>query len=140
MTDMISGLLGSLSGGSHGNVLQGLLKVADSQGGLGAILAKVTGPGSPLAGKAASWIGTGSNQAAEPHEVESAVGSDTVAEVAKQAGVSHDEAKTGLAALLPQLVDKVSPNGKMPDLGELSSVVKGLTSGGGLGSLGKLFG
>jgi uncharacterized protein YidB (DUF937 family) len=141
MTDMISGLLKGMGGGSGGNILQSLMKVADSQGGIGAIVSKLTGSGSPLASKAASWVGTGQNEEAHPQEIEDAVGKDTVAQVAADAGVSHDEAKSGLAALLPQLVDKISPNGKLPDLGSLGSLLGGSGgAGGALGGLGKLLG
>jgi uncharacterized protein YidB (DUF937 family) len=137
MTDAISGLLKGLGGGGGGNVLQSLMKIADAHGGIGAIVGKLTSGGSPLATKAQSWIGTGSNEPARPHEVEQALGSDTVDAVAKDANVSHEEAKSGLAAVLPQLVDRLSPDGKLPDLGQLSSMLGG---GGGPGGLGKLFG
>ena len=63
-----------------------------------------------------------------PDEAEQAVGSETVAKVAEDAGVSQEEAKTELAGALPQLVDKITPDGKLPDLGALS------------GALGKLLG
>ena len=124
---MLSGLLGQ--GGGTGNVLQSLLKVVNSQGGgLGELLSKLRGGDSPVANQFGSWVGTGENQPVTPDQAEQAVGSDTVAQVAQDAGVSHEEAKTQLAGALPQLVDKISPDGKLPDLGALSS------------SLGKLFG
>ena len=125
--NLLSGLLGQ--GGGGGNILQSLLKVVGSQaGGLGGLLSKFTGGDSPIANQAASWVGTGDNKPVTPDEAEQAVGSETVAKVAEDAGVSQEEAKTELAGALPQLVDKITPDGKLPDLGALS------------GALGKLLG
>jgi len=126
---LLSGVLGGSGGSGRGAILQSLLRVAGSQsGGLGGLLSKLTGSGSPVAGQAQSWVGTGENQPITPDQTEQALGSDTVAQVAQQAGVSHDEAKSQLAHELPGLVDKISPNGHLPDLGALS------------GELGKLLG
>ena len=118
---MLSGLHGQ--GGGAGNVLQSLLKVVSSQGGgLGGLLPKLQGGDSPVADQFASWVGTGENQPVTPDQAEQAVGSDTMAQVAQDAGVSHEEAKTQLAGALPQLIDKISPDGKLPDLGALGKL------------------
>src|SRR6266542_3434721 len=77
---------------------------------------------------AQSWVGTGANEPISGEQVEHTLGSDAVAQVAQDAGVSHEDAKSQLAKLVPSLVDKLSPDGKLPDLGGLS------------GSLGKLLG
>jgi uncharacterized protein YidB (DUF937 family) len=126
---LLSGLLGGGGSGGGNNILQALLRVAGSQsGGLGGLLSKLTGGSSPVASQAQSWVSTGENQQITPDQAEQALGSDTVAQVAQQAGVSQDQAKNELAQHLPGLVDKISPNGQLPDLGELS------------GQLGKLLG
>jgi uncharacterized protein YidB (DUF937 family) len=131
IANMLGGLLGgggSGSGSLESKIIPALLKVAQSQGGIEALLAKVGASNSPIAGQLSSWIGTGTNQSVTPDQTEQAIGTDTVAQVAQQAGVSHDEAKSGLASALPGLIDKISPGGQLPDLGALS------------GALGKLLG
>jgi uncharacterized protein YidB (DUF937 family) len=133
MTEGIGNMLGGLLGGGGGSsieskIVPALLKVVQSQGGIEGLLAKVGASNSPIAGQLSSWIGTGANQAVTPDQTEQAIGSDTVAQVAEQAGISHDEAKSGLASALPGLIDKISPGGQLPDLGALS------------GTLGKLLG
>ena len=130
MAEGLTNMLGGLLGGSGGNVAQSLLKLAQSQGGgLGGLVSKFTGSGdAAVAGKAQSWVGTGANEPISGEQVEHTLGSDTVAQVAQDAGVSHEDAKSQLASLLPGLVDKLSPDGKLPDLGGLS------------GSWGKLLG
>lgn len=122
MTEGLSGMLGGLlGGGSGGGPLQSLLKLVGSQaGGLGGLLSKFTGSDNPeVAKKAQSWVSTGDNQPVSPDEIEQALGTDTIAQVAQDAGVSHDQAKSELADKLPQLVDKISPDGNLPDMSNL---------------------
>jgi uncharacterized protein YidB (DUF937 family) len=122
---MLGGLVGGASGGGAGGnaIVSSLLKVVQSQGGVGALLGKLGGANSPIASQLSSWVGTGDNADVTPDQVEQAVGTDTVAQVAADAGVSHDEAKSGLAGALPGLIDKLSPNGQLPDLGSLGGLL-----------------
>jgi uncharacterized protein YidB (DUF937 family) len=127
---MLGGLMGG--GGGSNNILASVLKVVGSQsGGLEGLLSKLTGGGGASKGlvdKAQTWIGTGPNAPISGDEAEEAVGTQTVEQVAQDAGVSTDEAKHGIAAALPQLVDRISPNGSLPDVSSLQ------------GALGKLLG
>ena len=124
------GGLAGLAGGKGGNLLATLLPMLTGGGalaglgGLGGLLGKLQQGG--LGAKTQSWVGTGANEAVQPDELEQALGTDTVAKVAAEAGVSHDEAKTGLAAMLPGLVDKLTPGGSVPGADQLSGMVKGL--------------
>ncbi|MBU1235578.1 MAG: DUF937 domain-containing protein [Gammaproteobacteria bacterium] len=120
----LGGMLGSvLGGGGQGNAAAGGL------GGLGALLNGFQQAG--LADRAASWVGTGQNMPISADDVGKVLGSDAIAKIAQQAGVSHGDASSGLAALLPQLVDHLTPNGQMPEGGQLEA---------GLGDLLKQFG
>jgi uncharacterized protein YidB (DUF937 family) len=81
--------------------------------------------------KASSWVSTGENQPLSADEVKEVVGEDQVRAAAAQAGVSEDEAAGGLAELLPQIVDKASPDGQLMDekslddaLGKLASAAR----------------
>jgi uncharacterized protein YidB (DUF937 family) len=76
-----------------------------------------------LGDKADSWVGTGKNEALTGEEVEQAIGSDKGDELAQKAGVSHDEAKEGMAEALPEVVDKVTPQGALPDTGSLQEML-----------------
>jgi uncharacterized protein YidB (DUF937 family) len=100
-------------------------------GGLGALLGKFTSAG--LGGKANSWVGTGDNEPLDPDEVEQALGSDEVDRIAREAGISRNEAKDGLASMIPGLVDKASPGGSLPT-GNLGEMMKDLDFGSILGS------
>lgn len=99
-------------------------------GGLGDVLGKLEAGG--LGDTVSSWLGSGANKAVDPGRLGDALGADRISKFAKQAGVSSSEASTLLAGMLPGLVDKLSPDGKLPDKGGLDSLIGGL-----LGSIGK---
>ncbi|HEY3516775.1 MAG TPA: YidB family protein [Gammaproteobacteria bacterium] len=70
-----------------------------------------------------SWVGTGANKSISPEQVQSALGQETLAQFAQQAGVSGSEASAALAGMLPGLVDKLSPDGKLPDAKGIESMI-----------------
>lgn len=94
-------------------------------GGLGGILSSLQSGG--LGDTVSSWLGSGSNEAISPKQLESALGSEKVSEFASKAGVSTSEAGSMLAGLLPSIVDKLSPDGKLPDAKGLAQALSGLT-------------
>jgi uncharacterized protein YidB (DUF937 family) len=108
---------------AHQNVIGSLTKMlADpSSGGLSGLLEKLKAGG--LGSAVQSWVGTGANQKVSPDQVRDALGEDHVQEIARDAGVSADKASGGLAALLPSLVDKLTPGGKLPDQSSLSGMI-----------------
>ena len=66
-----------------------------------------------------SWVGTGTNATITPEQVQEVLGGDVIRQMAEKSGVSVDAAKTQLAELLPSLIDKVTPDGKVPEGGLL---------------------
>ncbi len=84
--------------------LEGLIQ-AFNQKGLGDVIS--------------SWVGTGENAAITPDQVQEVLGSDVIQQLAEKSGVSIDAAKAQLAELLPSLIDKVTPEGKIPEGGLL---------------------
>jgi uncharacterized protein YidB (DUF937 family) len=85
-----------------------------------------------LGGVISSWISTGQNQSISPDQVQQVLGNNTLQQVAEKAGVSPEQAKSSLATLLPTLVDKLTPNGQVPEHGNLMEIGKSI-----LGSLEK---
>lgn len=106
---MIGG--GGAGGSGGGSALQGLVEKLQA-GGLG--------------DAAKSWIGTGDNKDVSPDELRQAIGEDEIGKVAAEAGVSNDQAADGLAALLPQIIDKVTPDGLIPDADALAKQLQKL--------------
>jgi uncharacterized protein YidB (DUF937 family) len=95
-----------------------------SGGGLGDIVGALQSGG--LGDAVSSWLGSGDNLAVEPGQLQSALGDDQISAFAEKAGVSGSEASTLLAGILPQIVDKLSPEGQLPDAGGLDSMLGGL--------------
>jgi len=86
--------------------------INNTPGGLSGLVQSFHDKG--LGGVAASWVGTGQNLPISADQIQHVLGSDQVKQLAAQAGISPDAAGTALSQLLPTLVDKLTPNGQMP--------------------------
>jgi uncharacterized protein YidB (DUF937 family) len=62
-----------------------------------------------------SWIGTGQNMPISPDQILQALGKDRLQGIAAKTGLSQNEISGGLASLLPEIIDKLTPQGKLPD-------------------------
>jgi uncharacterized protein YidB (DUF937 family) len=91
-------------------------------GGLGGLLNKLQQGG--LGNVANSWVGSGQNQPASPGQLGSALGPNIIKTLAQQSGLSEDELTKQLSQVLPGLVDKLTPNGRLPTMAELSNMMK----------------
>ncbi len=139
--DSVMGALGSAAGGSNGGGQQdlmglvvGLLGQLQGQGGqdgLAALVSKFQQGG--LGEIVGSWVSTGKNLPISTDQLSSVLGQDTVAGLAQKAGMGQGDLLGQLTQLLPQVVDKLTPNGQLPQGGGLGDVA-GL-----LGGLGGLF-
>lgn len=70
-----------------------------------------------------SWLGNGQNMPISADQIESALGSGPIANLAAKAGITPDEAKNAITQLLPQVMDKLSPNGQIASGGLLESAL-----------------
>jgi uncharacterized protein YidB (DUF937 family) len=89
--------------------------------GLGGLLDKLQQGG--LGNATNSWVSGGQNQPVPPNQLGSALGPDVVKTLAKQSGLSEDELTKQLSQVLPGLVDKMTPNGRLPTVAELSNML-----------------
>jgi len=83
-----------------------------SQGGLTAIVAKLQQAG--LGDQVKSWIGNGQNLPITAEQLQQALGSDTVKQLAARFNIPVDQLGKVLAQVLPPAVDHASPDGKLP--------------------------
>ena len=127
------GLLDSLENAAMGKVLGGgsnplaasLLQMIQNQpGGLQGLVQSFHDKG--LGGVVSSWVGTGPNSPITADQVHQVLGSDQVKALAAKAGVSPDMAGSAIAQLLPGLVDKLTPNGAVPEPGNVMDIASGL--------------
>jgi uncharacterized protein YidB (DUF937 family) len=126
---MISGLLKQFGGqGSTNGLLAAAVSVLQQHGGLEGLVAKFQEAG--LGDMVQSWIGTGANAPVTAGQLERVLGHDAVAAVASQAGVSTQQAAGGLASVLPELVNQLTPGGSVPaNSSELIGTVMGMLRG-----------
>ena len=114
LLDQITDIAKSL-GGQKG-VNQGLLQgVADllKGGGLQSLVNSFMGSG--LEDVIKSWISTGNNKTISVEQLKSALGSEKLEELASKAGIPADQTSKVLKDILPDIIDKLTPNGKVPD-------------------------
>lgn len=95
-----------------------LSTLAAQPGGIPGLIQQFHAKG--LGGIISSWVSTGQNLPVSPDQIQSALGSEQVAEIAAKAGISREAAKSGLAQYLPQIIDHLTPNGEIPQ-GDLMS-------------------
>jgi len=70
-----------------------------------------------------SWIATGKNKDVAPDQVSNALGGDIVDELSRRTGLPRDQVVAELARMLPNMVDKLTPNGRLPTQQELMRLV-----------------
>ena len=117
---MLDGMLGNLLGGTMGGtgaqqnpLLQMALQILQQNGGINGVLDKFRQGG--YADQAASWQSTGQNLPISGSALQEVLGSGAIGQIAQQLGLSHGEAAGGLAQILPQVIDKLTPSGEVPD-------------------------
>src|SRR5436189_2213073 len=103
------GLGGLLAGGAAGSVISG---------GLGDLLRQFQQNGQGDA--ANSWVGRGENKPIAPGDLANALGADQINSLASQSGLSRDELLRGLSQYLPQVIDHLTPEGRLPTEREIS--------------------
>ena len=68
-----------------------------------------------------SWIGTGKNQAISPPQLRQALGQERVNDLSRQTGAPQDDLLSQLSKYLPGVIDKLTPNGQLPNEADLRS-------------------
>ena len=106
----------------------GLLSSRDTtvggSGGLGGLIGAFQKKG--LGDMISSWISTGPNPPITATQLTDVLGGDTMGQFARKAGVPTAEAGSILAGLLPNVIDKLTPDGKLPDTDSLESTLSSL--------------
>ncbi len=103
------GLGGLLAGGAAGSVISG---------GLGDLLNQLQQKGHGDA--ANSWVSNGPNKAISPGDLASALGADQINSLSSQSGLSRDDLLKGLSQYLPDAVNHLTPDGRLPNDDEVS--------------------
>lgn len=138
---LLDSILGSVLGGGAGGqgqnsgqaalinaVIQMVANKGGGAGGLGALVGALTQGG--LGNAASSWVGKGENLPVSAEQIQSSLGSTggggaggLLAQLAQSAGMSNGDAASGLSQILPGLVDKLTPDGQIPQQDSLEKML-----------------
>jgi Uncharacterized protein conserved in bacteria len=110
--NLAKGQLGGAAEGGESGLMGVVMGLVNQQGGLAGLVSQLSQGG--LGNAVSSWVGTGANQAVSGDAIQQALGSDKIQALAAQAGISPDMLSSGLAQMLPGVVDKLTPNGEVP--------------------------
>ena len=109
------GLFDGVLGGVLGAGAVALVtKYVNQNGGLQGVIDQFQKQG--LGGTINSWIGTGDNEPVTADQITKTLGTDKIQEMAKEAGVEPAVLAGQLAEHLPTAIDKITPDGKLPDV------------------------
>jgi uncharacterized protein YidB (DUF937 family) len=103
------GLGGLLAGGAAGSVISG---------GLGDLLKQLQQNGQGTT--ANSWVSPGPNKPIAPGDLAGALGADQISSLMSQSGLSRDELLNGLSQHLPEVVNHLTPDGRLPTEDEVA--------------------
>src|SRR5262249_33662901 len=107
---LFDGLLGGIVGAGMVSVVNGVL---EQHGGLQGMVNAFEKNG--LGPTVKSWVSTGPNQPISPDDVHKVIGPDLLQQLAAKSGLSVQELSQRLAQVLPEAVDKLTPNGAIPN-------------------------
>lgn len=102
------------------------MAMLDKAGGIQGIIERFQSSG--LGDTVASWVGTGQNQPVTPDQISQALGQDNIQVVVKQANIPAEQSGSILSALLPVLIDQLTPNGQVPQQNQMMELGKTILS------------
>jgi len=117
LLDQVLGAMGGQTGnpGQHGSLVDLAAGVLQNQGGVSGLLDKFRSAG--LGQQADSWVATGQNMPVSGDQVSSVLGSGAVERVSQKLGLPPGAAAAALAAVLPMVIDHLTPNGRVEGTG-----------------------
>jgi uncharacterized protein YidB (DUF937 family) len=120
LEDMASKELTSMMGSNSSPLVSTVMQMINNQpGGLSGLVQQFHDKG--LGGLVSSWVSTGQNLPISADQLQHVLGSQQVTELAAKAGISPEMASSHLTQLLPMLIDKLTPNGQLPDASAAST-------------------
>lgn len=124
---LLGGIVGQLGNPQQKSSLVDLAtSVIQGQGGLNGLLGQLKSAG--LGEHADSWVSTGANKPVTADQLSGALGAGNIASMAQKLGINPQTASAGLAALLPVIVDQLTPKGQVEHGADLGSALAALKS------------
>jgi uncharacterized protein YidB (DUF937 family) len=108
----VPGQGGTIGGIGQTAMVMLALQMIQQNGGLTGILAKLRQTG--LGEHADSWVGTSANIPVSQDQLSQVLGSSAIGRIAEQCGIARGAAAGGLAQMLPQIINQLTPDGQVP--------------------------
>ena len=135
--DILGGLLGGGSSGGSGGAKAGGVNMGALVGALAPVVIGMIKSGGlqkivqgfqqkGMGAQADSWVSTGGNAQVSGSDMRVGLGDDEVRQFAQEAGIPEDEAADVLAAVVPQVVNGLTPDGRVPSDDELEALLRQL--------------
>jgi len=106
---LFDGILGGIIGGGMASAVNAIL---EKHGGVQGVVNEFERNGfGPIV---QSWVGTGPNQPISPDQLNNVLGPDLLQKLSEKTGVPVEDLKQKLAQVLPQAIDRLTPNGRVP--------------------------
>jgi len=115
--------------------LSGALEMLNSAGGVQGLIEKFQQSG--LGDVVSSWVGTGANQAISAEQLARVLGQEQISSLAQKAGLTASQGASALADVFPALIDKLTPDGVLPDKSQLMTIGKVILGGIGVAAAAK---
>lgn len=119
LLDQVVGALAGSQSGANNTLLETVMKLVNDpqHGGLQGLIQTFQRGG--LGEIVNSWVSTGQNLPISAEQIQNVLGGSSLAQIAAQLGVSQEQASGSLAEMLPQMIDSLTPNGSVPQGGDL---------------------
>jgi uncharacterized protein YidB (DUF937 family) len=117
--DQIAGAVTGSQSGGHSALLETVMKLVNDpqHGGLQGLIQSFQQGG--LGDIVNSWVSTGQNLPISAEQIQSLMNGSSLGNIASQLGLNTEQASGSLATMLPQLIDSMTPNGRVPEGGDL---------------------
>jgi uncharacterized protein YidB (DUF937 family) len=120
----VSGALGGTSGQQSGFAASVINLINSQPGGLAGLVQNFKEKG--LGSMVASWISTGPNPPISAEQIQHVLGNEQLQKLAAEHNINVEQASAQLAQILPVVVDKLTPNGQLPQAGGVMDELKNI--------------
>ena len=124
LDDVLSSGMAAIGADQDGFLGTALRFLQNQPGGVSGTLQQLRDNG--LGSVVDSWIANGQNQPISADQIESAIGSDRIQNIASAIGVDPQTLTQGLSQVLPGIIDRLTPGGQTPDAGGLDQALQSL--------------
>ena len=112
----------SAQAGQGDVLITAAMAMLEKAGGIQGVMEKIQKSG--MGDIVASWVGTGQNESITPDQITQALGQENIQVITKQVNIPVEQSGNLLSELLPALIDRLTPDGQVPDQNQMATLGK----------------